>query len=78
MFAYLLKCFGILFGLWLARFLHLMPWSDLINLLAIVIVPMLIAAGAWLAGSRSKEPPVEHVTADEALSAVERRLTRRL
>lgn len=47
MFAYLIRCFVVLIGLWAARHFHWIPWNDLINLCLIVIVPMLIAAGAW-------------------------------
>ena len=55
MFAYLIKCFLILLSLWFARSLHLIPWDNTINLVLIVIVPMLIAAGAWRSGWRLGE-----------------------
>lgn len=78
MFAYLARCFVILLGLWFARYFRFIPPTDLVTLLVIVVVPMLIAIGAWRAGRRSQKPPTEHVTADDALSAVESQLIRRL
>jgi hypothetical protein len=51
--AYLTKCFVILLALWFARYMHLIPWNDLINLCLIVVIPLLIAAGAWQASKRT-------------------------
>lgn len=76
MLAYLFRCALILLSLWFARYLHWIPWSDLFNLVIVVVVPLLLVARAWRAAIRSK--PAGHITADEALDAVEKRLIRRL
>jgi hypothetical protein len=76
MFAYLAKCFLILLGLWFARWTHMIPWSDMINIAVTVVVPMLIAAGAWRASKR-QSAHIEEESAQAALSAVERHLNRR-
>ena len=57
MLAYLIKCFVVLLGLWLARHFHLIPWNDIVNLVIIVGVPLLIAAGAWFGGRRAATTP---------------------
>ena len=42
MLAYLIRCFLILLGIWLTKYFHLVPWSDLINLMVIVVVPLVL------------------------------------
>jgi len=56
MLAYLVKCAVILFGLWLARYFHLVPWSDLLNVGITIIVPIaLIAVGMRSAARHGEE-----------------------
>lgn len=50
MLAFLTKCFVILLGLWIARYFHLIPWSDLMNIGTGILAPLFIAALAWRSG----------------------------
>jgi Co/Zn/Cd efflux system component len=76
MIAYLIKCALVLIALFLARFFQWLPWSDLVNIGVTIVVPLLIAAGAWQTSKRHNAH-TEREGADVALSAVERHLIRR-
>jgi MFS superfamily sulfate permease-like transporter len=76
MLLYLIKCFVALLLLWVAQILDFIPWHGVGSLVTIVVVPIGLVALTAIRWERRRAAS-EQASADAALSAVERHLSRR-